>query len=319
MTNYWNLLACLWFVGFGVGGLAVPFDILAEFLPATSRGKNLLIIEYFWTVGVLFVVVVAHSTLGTSSITGNWRLFAMLCALPCFISIFIGLLCVPESSRWLCTVGRCEEALDILKHAATLNNKDVDILFPEGTRLVEEEEEESDFCELFSPKWRWTTAKLWGTWGCFAFGYYGTIMVLTEIFDQESSASSDNDRFLLLLDDRDLESTSSYHFDYSAIFVSSSAELLGTSFAILLVDRVGRIPLQVVSYAMAGIAVCSLCVFAANDAKRDILILLGFIARIFEMSGTCTTWVNTAEILTTDVRTTGMYEEGSSFRNEGSP
>jgi hypothetical protein len=35
-------------VGFGVGGLTVPFDILAEVLPTKHRGKNLLYIEYFW-------------------------------------------------------------------------------------------------------------------------------------------------------------------------------------------------------------------------------------------------------------------------------
>jgi MFS family permease len=295
VTNYWNLLAMLFMVGFGVGGLTVPFDILAEFLPANSRGKNLLIIEYFWTVGVLFVVLVAHATLGSSDATGNWRLFVMITALPCFASVFIGLAFVPESARWLCTQGRCDEAMTILRAAAISNGKDVDILFPEGTQLLAEEEEESDFCELFSPRWRWTTLKLWGAWGTFAFGYYGTIMVITEIFDRPTTEEDSLENL----------TSKSYNFDYSAIFVSSSAELVGTTFAIFSVDKVGRIPLQVVSYTMAGICVCSLCVLAARDAKRDVLIALAFAARIFEMSGSCTTWVNTAEILTTEVRTTG--------------
>ena len=68
-------MAVLFMVGFGVGGLTVPFDILAEFLPAESRGKNLLVIEYFWTIGVLFVVMIAYNTLGHGEQSGNWRLF----------------------------------------------------------------------------------------------------------------------------------------------------------------------------------------------------------------------------------------------------
>ena len=270
----------------------VPFDILAEFLPADSRGKNLLVIEFFWTVGVLFVVGIAYSTLGHGDNANAWRLFVVLCTIPCWISVFIGYCYVPESPRWLCTQGRCEEALVILRKAAKINGRDAVFLFPEEMDLEDDEEEESNFCELFSPRWRWTTMKLWGTWGFFAFGYYGTIMVITEIFDSRSKPS--------LLGEKE-----TYNFDYGAIFVSSSAELVGTTFAIFAVDRAGRIPLQVVAYAMAGIIVCALCVSAANNAHRSILISLGFTARIFEMIASCVSWVSTAEILTTEVRTTG--------------
>jgi putative MFS transporter len=298
-TNYWSLLSMLFMVGFGVGGLTVPFDILAECIPSHSRGKNLLIIEYFWTIGVLFVVMIAYFCLGNGQDGhGNWRLFVVISSLPCFVSVVIGCFFVPESPRWLCTVGRCEEALLVLRQAAKANGHDPEILFPEGCEIMEEEEEEADFCELFSPKWRWTTAKLWGAWGAFAFGYYGTIMMITEIFDDAQERSSD-----AMVGGVPAEET--YNFDYGAIFVSSSAELVGTTFAIFSVDRVGRIPLQVVSYAMAGLSVCSLCVLASQGAHRNILITLGFTARIFEMSGSCVSWVSTAEILTTEVRTTG--------------
>jgi MFS family permease len=291
VTGYWGLLAMIFMVGVGVGGLTVPFDILAEFLPSESRGKNLLLIEYFWTLGVLLVVALAYFTLGTEGTGGNWRLFVMLSSVPCCVSVVLGFIWVPESPRWLCTMDRCDQAMDIVRHAAQVNGLDVQFLFPEGMQLAPEEEEESSFSTLFSPKWRWTTLKLWGAWGAFAFGYYGTIMAITRIFDNDEDA-----------DGNELDS---YNFDYAAIFVSSSAELVGTTFAISAVDVYGRIPLQVVSYAMAGIAVCTLCILAANEARRDILIAFGFLAHIFEMSGSCVSWVSTAEILTTEVRTTG--------------
>lgn len=42
-TNYEALLFVRFMVGFGVGGLVVPFDTLAEFLPSDYRGPNLLV------------------------------------------------------------------------------------------------------------------------------------------------------------------------------------------------------------------------------------------------------------------------------------
>lgn len=42
-SNYTQLLLARFMVGFGVGGLVVPFDTLAEFLPAEYRGPNLLV------------------------------------------------------------------------------------------------------------------------------------------------------------------------------------------------------------------------------------------------------------------------------------
>jgi hypothetical protein len=196
----------------------------------------------------------------------------------------------------LCTQGRCDEALVIIRKAAKINKLDVEMLFPRDTRLEDEEEEEANFCQLFSPRWRWTTLKLWGAWGFFSFGYYGTIMVITEIFGSESRHSNNNTL---------VGGNKTYSFDYGAIFVSSSAELVGTTFAIFSVDVVGRIPLQVIAYAMAGVSVSALCLNASNGAHRSVLISLGFAARIFEMVGSCTSWVSTAEILTTEVRTTG--------------
>lgn len=58
-------------VGVGVGGLIVPFDLLAEFSPAELRGKYLLSIEYFWT--VLFLLFCF--------------LFSIFCWYVCIISI----------------------------------------------------------------------------------------------------------------------------------------------------------------------------------------------------------------------------------------
>ena len=72
--TYFHLLVARFWVGFGVGGLTVPFDTLGEFLPTEARGKNLLYIECFWKVGTMSVQAQAYRTLGSDRGEQHWKL-----------------------------------------------------------------------------------------------------------------------------------------------------------------------------------------------------------------------------------------------------
>ena len=39
--NYWTMVALRFFVGFGLGGIVIPYDTLSEFLPAVDRGESM--------------------------------------------------------------------------------------------------------------------------------------------------------------------------------------------------------------------------------------------------------------------------------------
>lgn len=272
-------------VGFGVGGLTVPFDIFAEFLPTSHRGKHLLVIEYFWTAGSLMTPLFAYLTLETS-----WRLFVILCAVPCIISGCIGACLVPESPRWLISVGQDEKALAVIRNAARVNGVDPNIAFHTDVKLKDEHVDKSGFRDLLSRKWRRITLLLWCTWVGYAIGYYGTILAVTRVFDDEEVVEGDEHGVP--------------HFDYKAIFISASAEILGLFIVIQTVDTFGRIPSQVGSYIFGGIFIFSLSM-ASGSANTTVLTILAFLARAFEMMGSCVTWVSTAEILPTEIRTTG--------------
>lgn len=304
----------IFMVGLGVGGLTVPFDILAELLPMEQRGKNLLFIEYFWTAGALMVPLFAYITIvnndnGDDNGGNSWRYFAVLCAVPSLVSACLGTYLVPESPRWLVTVGQSERALAILRDAATVNGWNAMEVYPPGTVLQEEAPEGQDttICDLFSPTWRELTIRLWTIWGGFAFLYYGTIMSITVVFSNSAAAAETSD---------DGPDGASFNFDYEALVVSCSAEIFGITFAIMLVDRVGRVPLQGLSLLVGGLSVTTMLLLANyskddgdgdgdENSHRTVLIILAFIARWFMMSGSCTSWVGTAELLTTDIRTTG--------------
>jgi MFS family permease len=341
-ANYEMLLIIVAFIGFGVGGLTVPFDTLAEFLPARRRGTYLLLIEYFWTLGCLMVIVFAKLTLSHEK--ANWRLFVVLCALPCFVSIIAGYLFVPESVRWLVSKGRNEEALHILRHAARVNRvkadtpltpageietnslvdddnptgegEDVDLIFPLGTQLTSDEDptaENASCLDLMKPQWRATILRLWGAWGGFGLGYYGAIMTVTKVFDSHQTQQVDepwsDTSFLNATNATQINHQITNDFDYTAIFISSSAELLGTTLVIITVDRWGRIPTQVVCYATAGACILLMCIGASTSGAvlnhRWGLVGLGFLLRALDMAATCTSWVMTAEVLSTEIRSTG--------------
>ena len=98
-------------VGFGVGGLTVPFDLLAEFLPSAERGKYLLYIEYFWTLGSLFVAGIAWLFLDTI----GWRGLCYVVSAPVAICSVISIVYLPESPRWLLLKGRIGKTNDAIR------------------------------------------------------------------------------------------------------------------------------------------------------------------------------------------------------------
>ena len=124
------------------------------------------------------------------------------------------------------------------------------------------------------------------------FGYtiatYSILILVTHIF---SSVEKDDE---------------SYSFDYNAILASTPSEILATTIVLLTVDRVGRVPSATVSYAIASFATFGLCFFASQSTSpRGLLIVFSFLARGGIFSGSCVTWLATAELLPTEVRAAG--------------
>lgn len=120
--------------------------------------------------------------------------------------------------------------------------------------------------------------------------YYGTIQTITRVFDSDAIDGA--------------ESGGTPEFDYKSIFISSSAEILGLLVVMHTVDTVGRTNSQVISFLVGGV-----CVFIvgmlASSSNWVILTVLSFFARACMMAGSCSTWVTTAEIYSTEIRTSG--------------
>ncbi|CAB9497349.1 Synaptic vesicle 2-related protein [Seminavis robusta] len=289
-TTYWIMMIFQFGVGIGVGGVVIPFDAIAEFIPNEQRGTQLLILGYFWTLGTMAVPILAWLGLKEES---SWRLFVVLCSIPCVISTFLTIVFVPESPRWLLTQGKHDQALEILRTAAATNQLDPTETFPEGVTLIDKHEADTEVASVFTllkPEWRKMTILLWSTWIGLAFLYWGTIQVVTLVFVDESQ----------------LKNGDVLTFDYGAIFSSSCAEIVGQTLVILLIHRAGRTKITSLMYLLGGICVFGLC-WAASDitTPRSVLVVLAFFARCFAMGASSMTWIVTAELLPTQIRTTG--------------
>eukprot|EP01035_Chromulina_nebulosa_P016815 gene16815-22299_t len=155
-------------VGFGIGGLTVPFDLLAEFLPLSHRGKYLIFIELFWTVGSMFVNGMAWAVLSSH----GWRLLTYIIAVPVTLSFLVSIALLPESPRWLLIKGRNEEAEKILYNVAEICNYKLEPFHLQS--IDESTSKDASVKELLKdPIVRKISILLAMIWMCFGFSYYG--------------------------------------------------------------------------------------------------------------------------------------------------
>jgi len=257
-TTYWIMLIFQFGVGFGIGGVVIPFDAIAEFIPNKDRGPRLLQLGYFWTLGTMAVPILAWAGLEEQS---SWRLFVVYCSIPCFLATLLAIIFVPESPRWLLTQGKHDRALQILRDAAQTNGLDPLETFPDGITLtdIHHADEVHSIRVLFTPEWRRMTLLLWSVWAGLAFLYWGTIQVVTLVF----------------VDDEVTVEGEVLNFDYGAIFSSSCAEIVGQTLVLIMIHRTGRTHITSLMYLLGGVSVFGLC-WAASDplSSRNLLIVL---------------------------------------------
>jgi MFS transporter, putative metabolite:H+ symporter len=136
--------------------------LLAEFLPNSHRGRFLIYIEGFWTLGSIFVAGMAWMALSSE----GWRVLTLCTAIPVCMSSFACVALLPESPRWLVTQGRDKEAAEVIRYAAAVNGFSLpDFRLDPNV----EKEEHVPFSEFMKPSQIRLTIPLWIVWTCFGY------------------------------------------------------------------------------------------------------------------------------------------------------
>ena len=288
------LLAFRFGVGVGVGGMAVPFDLLAELLPTSHRGKFLIYLQGFWTLGAAYVVTMAWLLMDS----GGWRLVTVMTAVPVTISLLLASIYLPESPRWLLLKNRSQEAADLIRHIAEVNNTPLERNLRINALCEDTEGHETvSFTEFLKP-----TAQqklfipMWVVWFSFGFGY-GVVLLMVRVF--ESSGDDDEE--------------ATCDFDYSNILINSSTEVLAVLLLIFMIEPIGRIKTMLLFFFVAGVSV----IFIAVPMSSLSFSFVAAIVRIAAMGANLSTWVATAEIFPTRLRATG-HALATAFERLGS-
>ena len=141
-------------LGLAVGGASTVVPVyLAELAPYEIRGSITGRNELAIVLGQ-FTAFVVNAILGNTlgHIEGVWRIMFGICALPA-IALFVGMLRMPESPRWLVEKGRDDEALAVLK---TVRSEDRALAeFAQVEQVTEDEKKGNQLGlkEILANKW----------------------------------------------------------------------------------------------------------------------------------------------------------------------
>ena len=127
-------------LGFAVGGASVTVPVyLAELAPTERRGALSGRNELAIVVGQMLAFIInAGIATAWGHHDGVWRYMLAVCAIPAVV-LFLGMLKMPESPRWLMSKGRSGDALDVLMQVRSEDRARAEMA--EVEHLAEEEAE----------------------------------------------------------------------------------------------------------------------------------------------------------------------------------
>lgn len=295
--DLWTLIASRFLLGVAIGlDYPIAASYLAEILPQKNRGRWLVSAFSLQAVGMLLGALVGVVVLLLLPEQTSWRWMLGFGVVPALIIILLRR-ATPESPRWLAQNGKEQEAEEIAERLTG-----VPVKVTEKDRERHEEPAEGIQAlwqpQLFRKDMIRRTVFTSVPWFLMDIAVYG-VGIFTPTLLAAMAVAGPNATFIA----DDIASTEGTAF--LDIFL-----VLGFIGAILLVERVGRIPLQISGFAMMAVGLVLLGYTSGLPGGGDehlALIFIGFALFNFfmNMGPNATTYALPAEVFPSDIRAAG--------------
>ncbi|OGT37824.1 MAG: hypothetical protein A3F11_10625 [Gammaproteobacteria bacterium RIFCSPHIGHO2_12_FULL_37_14] len=269
-------------IGVGIVSVAVPLYV-AEIVPAKSRGKYVTFFQLLLTFGI--VLAYFMDLIFTPS--GNWRAMFAIVLIPALL-LFIGMLFLPETPRWLIAHQRDQKAREILLriHPTSTIDDDIEIIKNNFCRT------KKSWLELFKNHQYQQTA----------------IAVFVAVFNQLTGINAFLQYAPLVLKNAGLGSN---FVTMLGSFGIGILNFICTMVAMILIDRIGRRPLLLIG--VLGVFGAEIYLgltqyLFAHTLMSGVLSLIGLFAFIifFAIGPGVVVWLTLAELFPTHIRGQGM-------------
>lgn len=289
--NIWSLIAIRFLLGAAVGAdYPISASVISEIMPSRIRGRALVGAFSFQAVGMIAGALTGIVVLVLVDDVGAWRWILAMGAIPALVVVWLrrG---SPESPRWLLSAGETDEAARVM---SGLLDRHVD---PEELAGIKAEPI-TPWRTLFGARLRRRTILTAVPWFLMDIATYGvglfTPTIIAALIVSGNNASTIGD---------DLISA-----EGSAVV--DLFLILGFLIAIVLVERVGRIRLQVNGFAFMAVGLVILAAASLGGGPSEaplVWVVIGFAIFNVAMNAgpNSTTFALPAEVFPTEMRASG--------------
>lgn len=269
-----QLIIFRFLLGVGIGAdYPISATLVSEFSSSRRRGMHSTSLGAMWFVGAVAAYLVGLAVIPLGDL--GWRVLLLVGAVFALI-VFILRVKLPESPRWLMAHGRTEEARAVIEQ---VTGEKVD-----AVAMQQSTAPRAPLSALFSRRQIRRTFFVCGFWFCYATAYYGISMYTPTILEPLTNGS----RPLLIIGSG----------------IVAVLGLIGSIIGMNLVDRIGRRPLIIVSFA--GLTAALVVLALVTSPSLIFLIALFSIAVLFANSGGgVLNFVYPTELFPTSLRATG--------------
>ena len=173
--SWQSLVAFRVATGLGLGGcIPLCFVYLSEFIPASHRGRFLVLLDAFWAIGWILAALLGYLIIPKL----GWRYYFIAGAAPILALLPVHLY-LPRSVRFLEEKGLADEALRELQgvyRRAGLTPRGAEPPAKGAERKPAERPARVPVRELWSREYRRRTVFAWALWFCMVYGYYSLFL-----------------------------------------------------------------------------------------------------------------------------------------------